>query len=107
MATQISVIGQGYVGLPLAIAIAKSNIKVLGIDSDIRRIDQIKNGISPIEDLDSDELNRVLESGFFNVSENDYFHISTNVICICVPTPLSKNHQPDLIRRTLPLPLQL
>lgn len=96
MFSEVVIFGQGYVGLPLAIAIAKSNIKVLGIDSDIRRIDQIKNGISPIEDLDSDELNRVLESGFFNVSENDYFHISTNVICICVPTPLTKFGTPDL-----------
>ena len=96
MFSEVVIFGQGYVGLPLAIAIAKSNIKVLGIDSDIRRIDQIKNGVSPIEDLESDELNRVLESGFFNVSENDYFHISTNVICICVPTPLTKFGTPDL-----------
>lgn len=96
MFSEVVIFGQGYVGLPLAIAIAKSNIKVLGIDSDIRRIDQIKNGISPIEDLDSDELNRVLESGFFNVSENDHFHITTNVICICVPTPLTKFGTPDL-----------
>ena len=48
MFSEVVIFGQGYVGLPLAIAIAKSNFKVLGIDADAHRIEQINNGISPI-----------------------------------------------------------
>ena len=96
MFSEVVIFGQGYVGLPLAIAIAKSNFKVLGIDADARRIEQIENGISPIEDLDKNQMSNALESGFFTVSVEDYFPISTNVICICVPTPLTKLGKPDL-----------
>jgi UDP-N-acetyl-D-glucosamine dehydrogenase len=96
MFSEVVVFGQGYVGLPLAIAIASGGHKVLGIDRDASRIEQIKSGISPIEDLNQNQLKKALNSGSYSVSNVDYFPRSTNVIFICVPTPLTKLGKPDL-----------
>jgi UDP-N-acetyl-D-glucosamine dehydrogenase len=93
---QISVIGQGYVGLPLAVAAAKADFKVLGIDIDKAKISLISNGISPVEDISDSELGSIVKSGNYQASSESNFSADTKIICICVPTPLGSNHQPDL-----------
>ena len=93
---KISVIGQGYVGLPLAIAASKANFQVLGIDKDNQKITNIKNKISPIEDISDKEIEDALKSGNYGASVEGKFDSETKIICICVPTPLGSNHQPDL-----------
>jgi UDP-N-acetyl-D-glucosamine dehydrogenase len=93
---QISVIGQGYVGLPLAVAAAKADFKVLGIDIDKAKIFLINQGISPVEDISNDELASIVKLGNYQASGESNFSADTKIICICVPTPLGSNHQPDL-----------
>jgi len=93
---QISVIGQGYVGLPLAVAAAKADFKVLGIDIDRSKISSINKGISPVEDISDSELGSIFKSGNYQASTESNFSADTKIICICVPTPLGGSHQPDL-----------
>jgi len=90
------IIGQGYVGLPLAIAAAKSGFEVTGIDIDSKKISGINNNKSPVEDVSDSEISQAIISGNYKASSDPYFDPTTNVICICVPTPLGENHQPDL-----------
>jgi UDP-N-acetyl-D-glucosamine dehydrogenase len=92
----LAVIGQGYVGLPLAIAAAKTGFDVTGIDIDIAKISHINSRKSPVEDISDSEMNSVIISGNYKASSDTYIHPSTEIICICVPTPLGNNHQPDL-----------
>ena len=93
---QISVIGQGYVGLPLAVAAAKADFKVHGIDIDKEKISSLNQGVSPVEDISNNELASVVKLGNYQASSESDFSADTKIICICVPTPLSSNHQPDL-----------
>jgi UDP-N-acetyl-D-glucosamine dehydrogenase len=93
---KIVIIGQGYVGVPLALAAAKSGIDVLGIDINIGKVNQINAAKSPIEDVSDDELEIALDSGKYRVSSEPYFDTSYEIICVCVPTPLNNNYQPDL-----------
>jgi len=91
----ISIIGLGYVGLPLAIAAIESGNNVYGIDSNKNKINSLKNGINFVEDISNDLLAKVIKTGRLNLS-SDYSSIqSSNVVIICVPTPLL-NKEPDL-----------
>ena len=92
----VTVIGQGYVGLPLAIAASKSVDKVFGLDTNIEKIAELIQGKSIIEDLSDDEIQAALHSGtYFPTSDYDVVEES-DVILICVPTPLTKDRKPDL-----------
>ena len=93
---KIIIFGQGYVGLPLAIAASRVDFEVTGIDIDDQKIYGIKSGVSPVEDVTDLEISSALLRGNYKASSNTYIHPSTEIICICVPTPLGKNHQPDL-----------
>ena len=92
----IAVIGLGYVGLPLAAAAAKSGYTVIGVDLNIERVNKINSGISPIEDISSSEILDLVKRGLLKAN-SDYSAIKgADVILICVPTPLTSEHQPDL-----------
>lgn len=93
---RIAVIGQGYVGLPLAVAAAKAGFSVLGLDNNKDKVLNLKKFISGIEGVDSKELKKITSKG--NYIATDDFHSLTDVktIMICVPTPLGNNGKPDL-----------
>ncbi len=92
----IVVIGLGYVGLPLAAAAAKSGCTVIGVDLDIERVNKINSGVSTIEDISSSEILNLVGRGLLKAT-SDYSAIKgADVILICVPTPLTSDHQPDL-----------
>jgi len=92
----IAVIGLGYVGLPLAAAVAKSGYTVIGVDLDIERVSKINSGISPIEDIGSSEILDLIGRGLLKAT-SDYSAVKgADVILLCVPTPLTSDHQPDL-----------
>ena len=96
MALKICVVGQGYVGLPLALSFAECGYRVFGVDNDIEKVNKINIGQSPVEDINDARLSRVINEGSFTVT-NDYAILKgANVIIICVPTPLDRNHKPDL-----------
>jgi UDP-N-acetyl-D-glucosamine dehydrogenase len=90
------VIGQGYVGLPLAMAAVESGWKVIGLDNSKTRVEDLNRGHSPVEDISNETLSNALKSGSYKASSN-YTDISNaDVVTICVPTPLDDNKEPDL-----------
>ena len=93
---RIAVVGLGYVGLPLAIAFAKKGLKVSGIDVDNDRLQRIRKGSPYITGVSSQELRKVISSGKFK-AESDFRSLKdSDVIIICVPTPLKRKYHPDI-----------
>ena len=95
LSTTISVIGLGYVGLPLAISAAQSGYEVYGIDVDQVRVDLIKNGKSPVEDISDPEIQNAI-SGKLKVGSDFSPVEDSSIVIICVPTPLDLDRKPDL-----------
>ena len=93
---KVAVVGQGYVGLPLAIAAAEAGISVIGIDIDKQKIDSIHAGKSPVEDISDARLANVLDKASYRASDKFEEIESAQVVVICVPTPLNKDLKPDL-----------
>lgn len=92
----VAIIGQGYVGLPLAMAAIRSGWTVIGIDNSIERVRGINTGQSPVEDVSDEELDAALSSKLF-IATSDFSEVSkASVVTICVPTPLNINREPDL-----------
>jgi UDP-N-acetyl-D-glucosamine dehydrogenase len=92
----LSVVGQGYVGLPLAMAAVDAGWTVVGIDNFEERVVQINSGSSPIEDISDSQLQTALAKGTYKVT-TDYSAVAqASVITICVPTPLDEKREPDL-----------
>ena len=95
--TRIAVIGQGYVGLPLAIALAEAGREVVGVDASPARVSELREGRSPIDDISDDRLVAALGSGRFSVVHADDADLATpDVLFVCVPTPLTEAKEPDL-----------
>lgn len=95
MPTKIAVVGLGYVGLPLAIAAAESGFLVNGIDINSVKVDFIKSGKSPVEDISDFQIQRVI--GTKLLVSQDFSQISdSNIVIICVPTPLDSERKPNL-----------
>jgi UDP-N-acetyl-D-glucosamine dehydrogenase len=93
---KVSIIGQGYVGLPLAISCAQAGFEVTGIDLNVEKVSQLNKYQSIVEDVSDADLKTVSESRKYKATSDYVIDLSTEVICICVPTPLGSNHQPDL-----------
>jgi len=92
----LAIIGQGYVGLPLAMAAVEAGWTVLGIDNFEAKVAQINSGKSPVEDISDIQLQTALASGAYRASL-DFSSVSkASVITICVPTPLDEKREPDL-----------
>ncbi|HEV7933233.1 MAG TPA: nucleotide sugar dehydrogenase [Actinomadura sp.] len=89
------VIGQGYVGLPLALRALDAGFRVVGLDTDEQRVKQLGAGTSYVEDIPSERLRAALETGRY-LPTYDYSHAAGFDICvITVPTPLREGI-PDL-----------
>ena len=96
MISQIAIIGQGYVGLPLSLAACEAGYIVIGVDSDANKIEKLQSGKTGIEEVDSTKISNFLSSGKFK-PVIDYKEVSnSSVILICVPTPLFENNLSDL-----------
>jgi len=92
----LAIIGQGYVGLPLAMAAIEAGWTVIGVDNFENKVAQINSGSSPIEDVSDAQLKAVISKGFYRAT-SDFSEVSgASVITICVPTPLNENREPDL-----------
>ena len=89
-------VGLGYVGLPLALAFTQAGSRVVGLDSDSRRVEAIRNGESYVEDVPRDDLAQAVDAGLLTASTNYDHLVEADAIAICVPTPLDDNRQPDL-----------
>ncbi|QND58860.1 nucleotide sugar dehydrogenase [Mesorhizobium huakuii] len=95
-AAQVGVIGLGYVGLPLAVAVARAGFPVSGFDIEARKVESLNKGQSYIEAVTSAALAGQVASGRFRATA-DFAELAVcDVIIICVPTPLTKHREPDL-----------
>ncbi len=92
----ISIIGLGYVGLPLSLQFARSCATVLGIDIDPRKVELLNQGTSYIRHIASSDVAKLVEEKKFSAS-TDFARIKeAEAVIICVPTPLNNNRAPDL-----------
>jgi UDP-N-acetyl-D-glucosamine dehydrogenase len=93
---KIAIVGLGYVGLPLSLQFARSCVSVLGIDVDPKKVELLNTGQSYIKHIEHSAIGELLDSGKFSAS-TDFSRIKeVEAVIICVPTPLTKNREPDL-----------
>jgi UDP-N-acetyl-D-glucosamine dehydrogenase len=90
----VGVIGLGYVGLPLAVAFAQEGCDVIAVDLDVRKVEAIAAGDSYIGDVSSEALTAV--AGRIHATTRYSPLAEADAVLICVPTPLTRNREPDL-----------
>ena len=93
---KVSVVGQGYVGLPLAMAIAEVGYQVVGIDLNSDLVSDLNLGHSPIGDVLDSKIKGFVDSGVYKASLDFEELCDSEVVIMCVPTPLNIEHKPDL-----------
>jgi UDP-N-acetyl-D-glucosamine dehydrogenase len=92
----LAIIGQGYVGLPLAMAAVDAGWSVIGIEKSALRVDQLNSGSSPVEDISNTRLAAAIKAKKYVASNNPAEVSTASVVTICVPTPLDEARNPDL-----------
>ena len=92
----ISVVGLGYVGLPLACALAEAGHHVIGIDAAPGKVDGVNKGRSHIEDISDEQVHRLIESGRLTATSDYAAARASDVAIIAVPTPIDEFRVPDL-----------
>ncbi|MDR1259988.1 MAG: nucleotide sugar dehydrogenase [Endomicrobium sp.] len=93
---RIGIIGQGYVGLPLSVELAKQGFNITGFEVDEFKVNSINSGKSYIDDIDEKDIEKVVLDKFF-IATTDFDNLKKmNVVIICVPTPLRKTKDPDV-----------
>jgi UDP-N-acetyl-D-glucosamine dehydrogenase len=90
------VIGLGYVGLPLAATIARAGFRTIGFDIDPKKPELLRSGSSYIDAVNSEELACLFSNGCLDASTDFSKLAATDIIVICVPTPLTRHREPDL-----------
>ena len=93
---RVTIIGQGYVGLPLAFAACESGYEVLGLDNNITKVNSLNLNISYLEDISSEKIKSVFQTRRYNITNTVDGIPKSDIIVICVPTPLNSNRLPDL-----------
>src|SRR6266850_675006 len=93
---RLTVIGQGYVGLPLAVAFANAGFTVTGLDTDVERVTALATGLSHVPDVPNEELQAQIRAGRYQATTETAVLADSDVIIICVPTPLGKSKDPDI-----------
>jgi UDP-N-acetyl-D-glucosamine dehydrogenase len=92
----LAIVGQGYVGLPLAMSAVDAGWKVIGIDVSEAKVEQINAGFSPVEDISNLQLQKAITEGSY-IATNNFSRVKeSSVVILCVPTPLDSNRAPDL-----------
>ena len=99
---RIGIVGLGYVGLPLGLLFSDSGFVVEGFDQDAMKVENLLNGRSYLGSIPSEEVARARDRGFHATIDLEQI-AETDVVIVCVPTPLDKNREPDLrfIRETV------
>ena len=92
----VGIVGLGYVGLPLAVEFARAGFHVTGIDVDARRVEEINEGRSYIQDVAGDDVARLVQTGRLRATTDFGLVRNLDTINICVPTPLRKTRDPDM-----------
>jgi UDP-N-acetyl-D-glucosamine dehydrogenase len=93
----ISIIGMGYVGLPLAMQFTKASARVTGIDTDPVKVEALNAGRSYIKHIQSANIAAARQGGAFFATTDFAAVAEAEAVIICVPTPLNKYREPDLV----------
>ena len=93
---RVGVVGLGYVGLSLAVELAKAGLVVRGIDLDLERVSLLNRGQSYLVDVPADVLAPLVGDGRLSGSTSFEAAADADVLIICVPTPLRKTKEPDM-----------
>jgi UDP-N-acetyl-D-glucosamine dehydrogenase len=93
---RLAVIGLGYVGLPLAVEFAQAGFQVTGIDVDTSRVKKLLAGVSYIPDVPTRDVRALVRSGHLTATSDFSVLGRMNAVNVCVPTPLSKQRDPDM-----------
>jgi UDP-N-acetyl-D-glucosamine dehydrogenase len=93
---RVAVVGMGYVGLSLAVELARAGLTVRGIDTDLERVSLLNGGESYLVDVAADVLAPLVTSGRLSATTAFDDAADADVIIICVPTPLRKSKDPDM-----------
>ena len=93
---RVGVVGLGYVGLPLVVEFAQAGFNVTGIDIDARKVDQVNQGKSYVQDIPSEVLGPLVKAGRIKATTDFSAVAGLDTINICVPTPLRKTKDPDM-----------
>ena len=91
---KVSIIGLGYVGLPLAIEFCNAGFRVTGFDTDENKVKMLRQGESYIKHITNQRLKEILD--MFNPTSDFSLLSDMDCIIICVPTPLSRYRDPDM-----------
>ena len=92
---RVGIIGLGYVGLPLTLLFSSEGFRVTGFDVDATKVDTLNRGESYIWRIETDHITAAQSKGFR--ATTDFAHIAEmDAVLICVPTPLTEHHAPDL-----------
>jgi UDP-N-acetyl-D-glucosamine dehydrogenase len=92
----VAIIGMGYVGLPLSVEVAKAGYRVVGIQRNPQKARMINSGQNYISDVNDNELKELVEAGRLSSTVDFSVLSEADVVIICVPTPLTKNKEPDV-----------
>jgi len=92
----VGVLGLGYVGLPLAREFALAGIKVVGFDIDEKKIKILNSGKSIIKHIPNSQVKTMVQAGLFKATSNMSRLRNVDAVLVCVPTPLTKNREPDM-----------
>lgn len=93
--SSVAIIGQGYVGLPLAREAIRAGLSVVGIDINPETVAGLNRGRSHVDDLSDDDIAEMLDGGYLATTDFSEIRDAENVV-ICVPTPLTTSSEPDL-----------
>jgi UDP-N-acetyl-D-glucosamine dehydrogenase len=92
----IGIIGLGYVGLPLMLAAANAGFRTLGFDINATRVGELNRGVSPLQHIADARIAKVVEEAKFSATAEFARLGEPDALLICVPTPLTKQREPDL-----------
>ena len=95
MSKIVSVVGLGYVGLPLAVALCESGFTVNGLDVNSEKLNQINIGKSPVEDISDSQIAQLIRNGNLSASSDFSKIVNSEFVFICVPTPIHTDFTPD------------
>jgi len=93
---KVVIVGQGYVGLPLAMSICAAGHEVIGFDLNSKIVSDLNSGVSHIEDIDSKILASWISSGKYRATSIASDFAESEIAIIAVPTPLDEKREPDL-----------
>lgn len=92
----VAILGMGYVGFPLALATHAKGYDVLAFDIDARKVDMLNAGKSYLKGITDREISQMVEAGRFHATNQSSQLQKADVLIMCVPTPLTKNREPDM-----------